>query len=1417
MVAYDSRPRQIATGTFNEDNYLDLVVVNSGADCIGIFIGYGNGTFTSQTTYSSGHGSKPYSITLGHFDNDTKLDIAVANYGSNSIGVLFGHGDGSFEYPIITSLHSSRPLFIISEDFNNDTLLDIAVANDGTSTVAILLGANNGSFEIDKIYEMGYDSIPYSIATDDFNHDEILDLAIVNYGTSELILILRGRNGSFVMQRYSTGSNSHPISLAIVDFHHDNRLDVAVVNSETGDVAVFLAYASGHFTNVTTHSIGLQFRPHALVISDFNNDRQLDMAISETKSVLLLRGDARDSFSLVMEHPTGHNSDPCSMIVGDFDSDGVPDIAVANNGTNNILLLTSFMIYTTTTQISYPTGINSNPWYVAAADLNEDGYLDIVVPNSLSATVGVFLNLRNGTFTEQQTYDMGEGYMPAFIAIGDVDHDNHSDIVVPLHSANEVRILLGLGDGTFRHGNTCPIGATSRLYTASLGDLNNDDNLDIVVSHYTVANVGIFFGYGNGSFSDMISLLPNGRIHPKYADISDFNNDSFLDIAASDYYQGNISIFLGYGNGSFQDPITVSTEGDRVNAFTVGDVNDDHLLDIVYSDTVYSHVGVLLGLGDGTFRNVTKYMTVGGSEPWYLALGYYNNDALIDIVVATTYDSSINLFMGTGNGMFGAPTRLSTGSGSNPWSVMFADLDNDHQEDIVAGNDVTGNIVIFFVHNYHADFLNESSYPTGSIRGSSSISIADLDHDQQSDDIVVANAGVDSIELLLHFNRGMFSNRTVLSTGRDSHPKAIAVIDFNRDQLVDIAVVNSWDDTLNVFLQLTDGSFDTRNIYSLRYGSAPNSIATGDFNRDGRVDIVIANEGTDNVAVFLAHDYVMFTKDAFDMSIFRPTPIYIATADFNNDGHVDIAVTTFYYDNPAIFLGYGNGTFSKLMTNITWLTLMRRPLAIGDLNNDHYLDIVVANSVNGSISVFLGRGDGSFQSPIIYSTEESFAAYALAIGDFNNDDRLDIVTVGTETNHLRIWFGFGNGSFGSPIMYSMSSGAGPTWIAVADLNNDLFVDIVIANYYSNDIYILLGRGNGSFSDIVTLYTGPNSGPFAVDIGDLNNDGPLDIVVINQKSNSIGTFFGYSNGTFSSQNILVTNPEFDLQSIILRDVNNDTILDILVTDCNRSNSSIGILYGYGDGHFTLPKIDSTGSTTQTRSISTGDFDNDGRIDLAMTLYFRGAIGIMLQRKVDPFGSAKLFSTGNHSRPKSVYVGDLNSDGHLDIVVANSGTDNIGILLGYGAGDFTNQMVYSTGRDSAPSALTIGDFNHDHYLDIAEVNSASDSMGILLGQGNGLFANVSFYSTGLGSSPSSIAVADLNRDNHLDAVVANWGTNKIIVFSGNGDGITFNKKEYPLGYGTRPQSVSIGDINNDHLLDIVAANDGSDYIEILLQTC
>jgi hypothetical protein len=157
----------------------------------------------------------------------------------------------------------------------------------------------------------------------------------------------------------------------------------------------------------------------------------------------------------------------------------------------------------------------------------------------------------------------------------------------------------------------------------------------------------------------------------------------------------------------------------------------------------------------------------------------------------------------------------------------------------------------------------------------------------------------------------------------------------------------------------------------------------------------------------------------------------------------------------------------------------------------------------------------------------------------------------------------------------------------------------------------------------------------------------------------------------------------------------------------------------------------------------DFNNDNRLDIAISYFIMGSIGIMLRLKSEPFGTPALFSTGNDSHPNSVTIGDSNNDSQQDIAIVNSNTNNIGILLGNGNGTFIQQRSYSTGDNSQPVSIALGYINNYTHFDVAVVNSKINTIVIFRGYGNETIALLTIYSTGISSTQfGSFFVSDVH---------------------------------------------------------------------------
>jgi FG-GAP-like repeat/FG-GAP repeat len=311
--------------------------------------------------------------------------------------------------------------------------------------------------------------------------------------------------------------------------------------------------------------------------------------------------------------------------------------------------------------------------------------------------------------------------------------------------------------------------------------------------------------------------------------------------------------------------------------------------------------------------------------------------------------------------------------------VVTGDFNGDGKLDLAVAN--TG--VSILLGNGNGTFRPHVDYTTGN--GPASVAVGDFNSDGKLD-LVVANNGGD-VSILLGNGNGTFRPHVDYTTGNS--PASVAVGDFNGDGKLDLAVANSGASNgisnVSVLLGKGDGTFDAAVNYSAGFGA--NSVAVGDFNRDGRLDLVVSNFGTGNVIVLLGKGDGTF-QTPVDYGTF--IPVSVAVGDLNGDGKLDLAVASIPPGNVgpgtvSILLGNGNGTFQSAVDYSVGSNLSA--VALGDFNGDGKLDLAVANS-GGDVSILLGKGDGTFQPPIDYIA--NLYSYSIALGDFNRDGRLDL-------------------------------------------------------------------------------------------------------------------------------------------------------------------------------------------------------------------------------------------------------------------------------------------------------------------------------------------------------------------------------------------------------------------------------------------
>lgn len=349
--------------------------------------------------------------------------------------------------------------------------------------------------------------------------------------------------------------------------------------------------------------------------------------------------------------------------------------------------------------------------------------------------------------------------------------------------------------------------------------------------------------------------------------------------------------------------------------------------------------------------------------------------------------------------------------------------------------------------------------------------------------------------------------------------------------------------SLTVTTPVACGSAALSPAVNVGVGTSPRATAAGDFNRDGKQDLVVANQGSNNVSILLGDGAGGFGAAAnFTVG---STPYSVAVGDFNGDGKQDIAAANEISNNVSILLGNGAGSFSP-PTNFA-AGSNPTAVAVGEFNGDGRQDLAVVHLASTSVSILLGNGTGGFAAFTNYSVGVS--SYNLIVGDFNNDAKRDLATANTNSGTVSVLLGNGTGGFGTAVSYNV--GSAPSSVTTGDFNNDGNQDLVTSNYNSNDASVLLGAGDGLFSPAVNFPAA--SGTYSAAVGDFNGDGNQDIATANFAAFNLSILLGNGTGSFSAPvNFAAGNQPF---SVAVGDFNGDAKQDLAAGNFSGGDVSI----------------------------------------------------------------------------------------------------------------------------------------------------------------------------------------------------------------------------------------------------------------------
>jgi VCBS repeat protein len=700
-------------------------------------------------------------------------------------------------------------------------------------------------------------------------------------------------------------------------------------------------------------------------------------------------------------------------------------------------------------------------------------------------------------------------------------------------------------------------------------------------------------------------LFPNAEFgvgtEPGTAAIADFNGDGRQDVAVANTGSGDISVLLGNGDGSFAPEIRITVAGapaveqSAPSALAAGDFNLDGAKDLIVANCFPEKlVCVVLGNGDGTFLPPLPVAALGDVAA--LALGDFNGDQIQDLVTAGGDTGTISMLLGTGQGSQFVPTTTFA-AGASPESIVTGDFDSDGRQDLAVANQWSSDVSVF-LGNGDGTFGSQTRFqgPVAPV----SVAIGDFNADGRLD-LVTANQTLAEYGLgatvLLGRGDGTFDAGLSFETG--DLPTSVAVGDFNADDRQDVVVTNSYSSDFSILLGQGDGILQPQKV--LPTGQYPSSVIVGDFNADGRQDLAVSNSirdaspvggvpdpsPTGTLSVLLGSPQELFGMARFGVG---GEPFASAQGDFNSDGRPDLAVANHRTEDVSILLGAGQGLFEQ-ETRFSAGGGTLGSIAAGDFNADGIQDLAVSRTGDDGgtqplplISVLLGNGDGTFSPPLGFGN--AGLAWSVTVGDFNADGKQDLAVgnpVRGSIDNILVFLGSGDGNFSSAIRTSV--GNDPHALAVGDFNRDGQQDLAVGNSGGGGISVLLGRGDGLFTPQASL-------PFdarSVVVADFDADGRQDLVAAG--GDTVEVFFGIGTGAFTFP-LIFSGIGASASDLAVADLNDDERLDVMV---NTASFDHAVFLSNGDRAFAFAGRFADGGTQST---VLGDYDGDGRIDVAL---------------------------------------------------------------------------------------------------------------------------------------------------------------------------------------------------------------------------
>lgn len=677
------------------------------------------------------------------------------------------------------------------------------------------------------------------------------------------------------------------VDVAVGDFDNDAKIDAVTVSLGTGKVQVLLGQGNGTFQNVASFTLsGGAFGVRA---ADLDGDGDLDLVILRPRDnrVNVFLNDGRANFSEKASYAIPSNAVGVALIDGN--GDRKTDLVVSSyEGGSQLRLFTANGDGTFGGPLPLTLDPNSRPAGMAIGDVDGDGRTDLLVVDNANDTVVLFPGTVTGFGTPEK---LRVGPFPLSIAVGDVNFDGRNDVVVSCFGDQSLSVLRRNGTGWL----VSRVQLDAPPADVTIFDTDADGRNDVVTSLFDHASVSILRGLGDGSLGDEVQLATSAL--PYRSVFADFNKDGKPDMLTS-CTGDRMSLFLGKAEGGLFGGVNYFSGLDKPEFVTSADLDGDGVAEVAVVGSAASKVSILRqvaqpGLVANKLVPSTSYDM--GKRTFNVVKGDFNRDGKMDLAVAC--EGGVKMLINTStpgnlvlNPVPADPTKYIT-PGAGPFEVQAADMNGDG-----------------------------------------------------SDDLVITDAFARTVSVVRTVVAGASYETNPEALPLPGEPIGVAVADFTGDGSPDVAVAII--DRALVRIYKNDGTGRLTAMLDIPVPAGPVYLRTADFNEDGRMDLVVSNSGADSVTVLLAQGtgFLPLQLQA------GKAPTALLTRDLNRDGHADVLVASFLGADFRVMLGDGKGGFPTQTTFPG--TYLATGADLADVNGDGLPDLLLSSLQTTRVSVY---------------------------------------------------------------------------------------------------------------------------------------------------------------------------------------------------------------------------------------------------------------------------------------------------------------------------------------------------------------------------------------------------------------------------------------------------------------------------------